>query len=498
MSFIKKISKLFSSKSSKESSEKKVGSNSKSSGKKNSQRKKGGYKKHEEGRERSGNTHSDHKRSNRNRPDRRRSDRRDDSDDHGSRRGRNFEKKNFDKNKSSRNRSRFHTKDPSSVAETPKPVKPAYKGKPFSEMGLHPKLVEKLAHLKFEHTTKVQETSIPETISGKNIFCSSETGSGKTFSFLLPMLHKFYNNEINQALIICPTREIAIQIQKNILLLAEEDVTSALVIGGTDMTQQKKDLAKYPQILVATPGRLLDMLTTGFIWLEYTEYVVLDEADRMLDMGFEPDLIKIHEELTGKHQTVLFSATLFPQVKKIAAKYANDFKEIVIGNPTRVANTVTHLLVQLKPEEKDEALRYLMTKSRGKMIVFFNTINATSKYSRKMSRVRGCRVDAIHSKIDQANRQSTIEEFRSNETNVLMASDVASRGIDVPNVDLVVNFDLPNNSEEYIHRVGRTGRAGQTGMAISFYTYKDKKKLEDIEKLIKGKVKRIQNYRDAL
>lgn len=392
-------------------------------------------------------------------------------------------------------------KTPRSHVSAKKPVKktgPAHNGKPFSEMGLHPTITKKLKELNFINSSKVQEISIPETLSGKNIFCSSETGSGKTFSFLLPMIHKFYNKEINQALIICPTREIAIQIQKNLVLLVGDSVTSALVIGGTNMMIQKQELAKYPQVLVATPGRLLDMLTTGLVWLQYTEYVVLDEADRMLDMGFEPDLIKIHEELTGKHQTVLFSATLFPQVKKMAARYASDFKEIVIGNPTRVANSVTHVLVQIKPEEKEDALRYLMSRNPGKMIVFFNTIRETTQYARKMGRVRGANVDAIHSKIDQSTRGIAIEDFRENRTNVLMASDVASRGIDIPNVDLVVNFDIPNNCEEYIHRVGRTGRAGQSGRAISFYTLKDKKKLDEVEKLINGKIERIANYRDAL
>ena len=391
---------------------------------------------------------------------------------------------------------KYPTKKPVPPKVVP-PTKPVEKKKPFSEMGLHAKLTEKLNELKFEYATKVQEISIPESLSGKNIFCSSETGSGKTLAFLLPMIHKFHNNEINQGLIICPTREIAIQVQKNLVLLAGEDVSSTLVIGGTNMMRQKQELSKHPQVLVATPGRLVDMLSTGLIWLEYTDYVVLDEADRMLDMGFEPDLMKIHEELKGPHQTLLFSATLFPQIKKMAARYADSFKEIVIGNPTRVANSVTHVVVDLSPEEKEAALRYLMMNTKGRMLVFFNTISETSKYSRKMSRIRGSRVSAIHSKMEQSHRQETIESFRGNSINVLMASDVASRGIDIPNVDLVINFDIPNNCEEYIHRVGRTGRGGATGRAISFYTFKDKKKLDDIEKLIKGKIKRIKNYRDA-
>ena len=401
----------------------------------------------------------------------------------------------YHKNRSPHPHHSAHKTPPKSPAL---PDPPVYKGKPFDQMGLNSQLTQQLHALKFINSTEVQEKSIPEILNGNNVFCSSQTGSGKTFSFLLPMIHKFYHKEIDQSLIICPTREIAIQIQSNIRLLAGESVTSALVIGGTSMIKQRQELAKYPQILVATPGRLLDMLGTGLIWLQYTGYVVLDEADRMLDMGFEPDLIRIHEQLTGPHQTVLFSATLFPQIKKMAARYAQDFKEIVIGNPARVANSVTHVVIQVSAEEKEAALRHLMLKNPGKMIVFFNTINDTAKYARRMSRVRGARVGVIHSKVDQAGRQVMIEDFRENRSNVLMASDVASRGIDIPNVDLVVNFDIPNNCEEYIHRVGRTGRAGQLGRAISFYTHKDKKKLDDIETLIKGKVQRVENYKNAV
>ncbi|RAP33439.1 ATP-dependent RNA helicase [Candidatus Marinamargulisbacteria bacterium SCGC AG-439-L15] len=378
----------------------------------------------------------------------------------------------------------------------PEPKKPS--GKRFSDFELHPKLLESLAKNKFTHATDVQEKSIPETLTGKNIFCSSETGSGKTLSFLIPMIHKFYTKEIDQALIICPTREIAIQIQKTLDMIGSEELSSALVIGGTNVHTQKEALKNYPKVLIATPGRLLDMLKTGMIWLEYTGYVVLDEADRMLDMGFEEDLTKIHKELTGKHQLILFSATLFPEIKKMAAKYASEYKEIVIGNPTSVANSVEHVLVEISEQEKLNALIYLIKGHRGKMMVFFNTIRDTIKVTDLLYKRRISKAKCIHSKISQSSREAIITDFRANKINTLLASDIAARGIDIPNVELVINYDIPNNSEEYIHRVGRTGRAGKSGMAISFYSYKDKKKLEAVEKLIKGKIKRKQSYKGLL
>ncbi len=380
--------------------------------------------------------------------------------------------------------------------KSPAPKK--YQGKEFKDLGLHPDLVELLKKSNFTHATEVQEKSMASNIAGKNIFCSSETGSGKTLSFLVPMLHKFYNKEISQALIICPTREIAIQIQKTLNGFKDESLTSALVIGGTNIKQQKKDLQEYPKILVATPGRLLDMMNTGLIWLQYTGYVVLDEADRMLDMGFEDELNKICAELTGKHQMILFSATLFPEVKKMAKRLADDFEEIVIGDPTSVAVTIDHVLVEIESHKKQAALKYLMRKNPGKMMVFFNTIRDTSNITRQLMRQRIMDIDCIHSKVVQSAREKIITEFREGEISALLASDVAARGIDIPNVELVVNYDVPNNSEEYIHRVGRTGRAGQTGVAITFYSPKDKKKLLAIEKLIGSKIKRVRDYRDIL
>ena len=257
-------------------------------------------------------------------------------------------------------------------------------------------------------------------------------------------------------------------------------------------------MRQYPKVLVATPGRLLDMLNTGLIWLNYTEYVVLDEADEMLDMGFEEDLIKIHEQLSGNHQTLLFSATLFPEIKKMAKRYAQDMTEIVIGNPTSVAKSVDHVVVQMDKNDKLFALKHLIYRNKGKMMVFFNTIKETMRVNNQLYRHRIRKVDCIHSKISQDGREALIVDFREGKLNVLLASDIAARGIDIPNVELVVNYDIPHNSEEYIHRVGRTGRGGKSGMAVSFLTHEDTKKLRDVERLIDGKIKRVKHYKSLL
>ena len=358
----------------------------------------------------------------------------------------------------------------------------------FSELGLDDTLVQVLLKNNIVTPSAVQASSIPLALQGKNVFCSSETGSGKTLSFILPMLQKLTTKTIDQALVICPTREIAIQTQNVLQLFCDFNITSALVIGGTNMAEQKKSLQKYPNVLVATPGRLLDMLNSGLIWLQYTEYVVLDEADRMLDMGFEDELLKIHQELTGPHQTLLFSATLFPEIKKMAKRYASDFIEVIVGSPRSIAGSVEHVMLDVSEADKIEALRELIDENTGKMIVFFNTIKKTDQITERLKRMRIRGVDCLHSKRDQDTRERLIGNFRGTQLNVLLASDVVARGLDIPDVELVVNFDVPSHSEDFIHRLGRTGRAGKSGRAMSFYTPLDKLKVAAIEKLINSTI----------
>jgi superfamily II DNA/RNA helicase len=217
--------------------------------------------------------------------------------------------------------------------------------------------------------------------------------------------------------------------------------------------------------------------------------VVLDEADRMLDMGFEDELMKIHDELTGPHQTLLFSATLFPEIKKMAKRYCPDFIEVIVGSPRSIAGTVEHVMLDVSEDQKIDALRELINENTGgKMIVFFNTIKKTDLITQKLKRMGMRGVDCLHSKRDQDTRERLIGNFRGTQLNVLLASDVVARGLDIPDVELVVNFDVPSHSEDFIHRLGRTGRAGKSGRAMSFYTSHDKLKVASIEKLINDKI----------
>ena len=294
----------------------------------------------------------------------------------------------------------------------------------FTELGLDEKLIQILLANGIMTPSAVQAQSIPLALEGKNVFCSSETGSGKTLAFILPMIQKLTSKTIDQALVICPTREIAIQTQNVLKWFCDFKITSALVIGGTNMVEQKKALQEYPNILVATPGRLLDMLNSGLIWLQYTQYVVLDEADRMLDMGFEEELLKIHAELTGPHQTLLFSATLFPEIKKMAKRYASDFIEVIVGSPRSIAGTVEHVMIDVSESDKIEALRELIVENTGKMIVFFNTIKKTDLITGRLKRMGIRGVDCLHYQRDQDTRERLIASFRGTQLNVLLARDV--------------------------------------------------------------------------
>lgn len=362
---------------------------------------------------------------------------------------------------------------------------------PFSELGLNEKILSTLTARGFTHATEVQAESIPAAIEKKNILCSSMTGSGKTLAFLIPMFERFFKNEIHQSLILSPTREIAMQTYKNLEPLLEPlGLRAGLVIGGTDMIMQKNSLRDYPQILVATPGRLVDMLKSGLVWLNYTDYVVLDEADRMLDMGFEEELMDIHKDLPGTQQTLLYTATLMPEVLKVAEKYAQDYHRITIGKELSAAETVTHSVIMLHASEKYAALRRILKLHGGKTIVFFNTIKETIQVSEDLKREGFSEVVAIHSGKNQEQRNRAISDLREGKKRALLGTDVAARGIDIPLVELVINYDLPNNPEEYIHRIGRTGRAGYTGRAISFCAKRDETYLDAIEKILKHAIDR--------
>ena len=353
-----------------------------------------------------------------------------------------------------------------------------------------PELVEVLKKNDFIHPTEVQTKTIPKVIALENILCSSETGSGKTLAFILPLIVLLHQKKISQALILSPTREIATQTQKVIEQLATPfNIKSALLIGGVDINRQKRILKEYPQIITATPGRLLDLLTNGFIWLEYTSFVVLDEADRMLDMGFEKDIIAIHRELPKKFQMVLFTATLLPSVKKIAQRYVSDYTEIIANDATLTAGrNIQHYLLHIDNKEKLNTLKQILLKENLKIIVFFNTIQKVKTVFNTLKKWQVKKIACLHSSKSQDERYKIIKGLKETRLRILLATDIASRGIDIPKVGIVVNYDVPYNDEEYIHRIGRTGRAGEKGLAYSLVTSKEHKNIKSIEKMLGEKI----------
>ena len=371
-----------------------------------------------------------------------------------------------------------------------------YRFMSFADLGLSDELLRAVADAGYDTPTPIQEKAIPNVLMGRDIMGCAQTGTGKTASFTLPMLdilsHGRAKARMPRSLILEPTRELAAQVADNFETYGKyQRLSKALLIGGESMAEQIKSMDNGVDVLIATPGRLLDLFDRGRLLLNDVKILVIDEADRMLDMGFEEDLMKIHEHFSDKLQMVLFSATLFPEIKKMAKRYADNYEEITVGNPTSVASSVEHIVVKMDPDEKFNALKYLIRGNPCKTIVFFNTIKETTNVANRLKRQRFSNVDYIHSKIDQPGRESIINDFRAEKIKVLLASDVAARGIDIPNVEMVVNYDIPHNSEDYIHRVGRTGRAGKEGTAISFYSRTEKKKLDAIEKLIGVKIKRV-------
>lgn len=358
----------------------------------------------------------------------------------------------------------------------------------FKDMGLTETLSSILASKGFVHPSKAQSKTLSIILEGKNLICSSETGSGKTLAFSIPVLEQLINKKIDQACILTPTREIAIQIESVIKPIAEElNITTGLAIGGLDMLVQKNILRKYPQILIATPGRLVDVLTQGLVWLDYTQVVVLDEVDRMLDMGFEKEITTLFENFPSSAQILMFTATMNKELEKLSQKYVKNYELVKIGETMKTKNSIEHLFLSISPREKYDILKKtLLRKKHEKVLVFCNSIDDTSGIFRKLKKDRLQKIECLHSKKSQTERNHVLDGFRSERINHLLTTDVLARGIDIPNIGAVINYELPYDPEDYVHRIGRTGRADFTGKALSFVDAKSELKLKKIKQLIKS------------
>ncbi|PCJ29084.1 MAG: ATP-dependent RNA helicase [Rickettsiales bacterium] len=341
----------------------------------------------------------------------------------------------------------------------------------------------------FTTPTPIQAEAIPHALEGRDILGSAQTGTGKTGAFGIPLVTHLMNNAKGSALVLLPTRELAVQVMKALeQFTGRGKISTALLIGGEDMQRQYRQLNAKPRLVVGTPGRINDHLTRKSLKLNDTDFLALDEVDRMLDMGFGIQLDAIAKHLTAKRQTLMFSATLPKNIQKLSAKYLNDPVRISVGATHAPAANVKQEHVKLTDSEKYPRLLDEISEREGSIIVFVKTKYSADGMAKKL-RKNGHKVDALHGDLRQNKRSSVILAFRQQKYRILIATDVAARGLDIPHIQHVVNYDLPQNPEDYIHRIGRTARAGAEGNALSFLSPADGIKWRAIQRLLNPDLK---------
>ncbi|MBO9581718.1 MAG: DEAD/DEAH box helicase [Sphingobium sp.] len=368
---------------------------------------------------------------------------------------------------------------------------------PFADLGLSDELLKAVEAAGYSEPTPIQAQAIPSVLMMRDIIGIAQTGTGKTASFVLPMIdilaHGRRRALMPRSLILEPTRELAAQVAENFDKYGKNhDLKMALLIGGVQMGDQVKALSDGVDVLIATPGRLMDLFERGKILLTGCSLLVIDEADRMLDMGFIPDIENICTKLPAQRQTLLFSATMPPPIKKLADKFLSNPKSIEVARPATASANIAQFLVPVEERNKRQILRDLL-KNEGveSAIIFCNRKTMVRELNKSLQR-HGLKSGEIHGDIDQASRLAELEKFKTGEINLLVASDVAARGLDIKGVSHVFNFDAPWHPDDYVHRIGRTGRAGATGRAFTFVTKSDAEAVANIEKLIGTKIERVK------
>ena len=359
---------------------------------------------------------------------------------------------------------------------------------PFSKLGLSDPLLKAVADLGYSAPTSIQKQAIPVILSGRDLVAAAQTGTGKTASFVLPILESFINDERKlrgkriRALILVPTRELAIQVETNVALYSKYLCLSSMaMVGGVDSEAQKQRLVEGVEILVATPGRLIDMMRQRALHFDELEVLVLDEADRMLDMGFIDDINKIIDRLPIDRQSLLFSATLTDDVRYLADTVNDDAVEISVSPGSATTPKIDQWLVTVDKDRKSALLSHLIKEQQwDQALIFIEKRHAAAKLVSQLEK-RGIKAEAIHGGRSQASRERVLAEFKAGKLCFLVATGIAARGIDIDNLSRVVNYDLPYESDDYIHRIGRTGRAGACGEAVSFVAKDNFKNLCAIE-----------------
>jgi superfamily II DNA/RNA helicase len=362
----------------------------------------------------------------------------------------------------------------------------------FSGLGLSAKVIEAVAASGYSKPTDIQSQAIPHVLQKKDIIGIAQTGTGKTASFVLPMLTLLESGRARarmpRTLILEPTRELAAQVHENFEKYGKNHkLNVALLIGGVSFDEQNKVLDRGADVLIATPGRMLDQFERGRILLTGVDILVIDEADRMLDMGFIPDIERICGLLPTRRQTLFFSATMPPEIQRLTARFLRDPIKIEVARQNSVVDTIEQRMVRVsgKPDEKRAALRALIRAEVGikNAIIFCNRKRDVATLARSLER-HGFSAGGLHGDMDQKSRMETLDAFKTDKLQYLIASDVAARGLDIPAVSHVFNFDVPTHAEDYVHRIGRTGRAGRSGVAVTLASSADGKYVDAIAKLI--------------
>jgi superfamily II DNA/RNA helicase len=366
---------------------------------------------------------------------------------------------------------------------------------PFAALGLSDELVRAVADSGYSEPTPIQRAAIPSVLMGKDLIGIAQTGTGKTAGFVLPMIDILHEGRsrarMPRSLILEPTRELAQQVSENFEKYGKyHPLSMALLMGGVQMGDQVKALEKGVDVLIATPGRLMDLFSRGKVMLNDCNLLVIDEADRMLDMGFIPDIEEICSKLPSSRQTLLFSATMPPPIQKLAQRFLKDPKRVEVARPATANVNIEQRVIEVSPDKKKDALRDILRHEEFKNAIVFSNRKTTVRELASSLKRSGFAVGQIQGDMDQSDRIAEFDRFKNDEITILVASDVAARGLDVKGVSHVINFDVPWQPDDYIHRIGRTGRAGMKGIAITLATRADAEAIERIEKLIGHKIPR--------
>ncbi|TFL17750.1 DEAD/DEAH box helicase [Jannaschia formosa] len=377
----------------------------------------------------------------------------------------------------------------------------------FSDLNLDPKVLKAIEATGYTTPTPIQEGAIKPALEGRDVLGIAQTGTGKTAAFTLPMISRLGKGRARarmpRSLVLAPTRELAAQVAENFELYAKGSrLKKALLIGGVSFKEQDQLIDRGVDVLIATPGRLIDHFERGKLLLTGVEIMVVDEADRMLDMGFIPDIERIFEMTPFTRQTLFFSATMAPEIERITNTFLSNPVKIEVERQNTTSQTITQVLVEHRPKnkhyaakDKREILRSIIARDAEdcrNAIIFCNRKTEVDVVAKSMKK-HGLNAEPIHGDLDQSQRTRTLDAFRDGSLRFLVASDVAARGLDIPNVSHVFNFDVPSHAEDYVHRIGRTGRAGRTGTAYTLYTPSDEKYLDAIERLIGHSIPRGDN-----